>query len=264
MHGDKHRKRRGTAAGIWLIVVLALVLTPAGPIAGSDKKAWSPTPLTGEAGDLPKGRDVVKRAIDFVQTHDRLGFEALATYEVLQEDGQKLQFDMLQRVAFERSRRLYWVTLHDNGNTETAWCKDGTFTMVKQPANVWGRVNVPPALTDAVSRVANDYNVPVPFVDLFSGDAAELWLGEDVEWVHYIAEAWTDGQWTDHVAVRRPEVDVQLWFRQGDEPFLVKMAIVRTEAAGSGATNQAADFSSSGVVSALPKVVPAMTERQTL
>ena len=97
---------------------------------------------------------------------------------------------------------------------------------------MWGRVSVPPALSDAVSRFAHEYNVPVPFVDLLSGDVAELWLGEDVEWVDYIGEAWAEGQWTDHVALRTPSADVQLWFRKGDEPFPVKMAIVHTDEEG--------------------------------
>ena len=48
----------------------------------------------------------------------------------------------------------------------------------------------------------------------------------------YIGEAWADGQWTDCVALRGPGADVQLWFRQGDEPFPVKMAIVHTDEDG--------------------------------
>jgi hypothetical protein len=90
-------------------------------------------------------------------------------------------------------------------------------------------VEVPPALTAGVSRIAEDYDVPVPFVDLLSGEAEELWLGEDVEWVDYVGEAWAEGQWTDCVALRRPGADIQLWFRTGDEPFPVKMAIIHTE-----------------------------------
>lgn len=223
----------------WKAAVLAvMVLTwltacgqnqPAPAVEAVEHGVWSPPPLTGEVGDLPDAREVVRRAIDFIQSHDRLGFEVIATYEVLQESGQKLEFDMLQRVALEQPRRLYWVTLNDDATTETAWCEGGTFTMIRQPANVWGRVTVPPSLPEAISRITNEYGVSVPFVDLLSGDAAELWLGDGVEWVDYIGEAWAEGHWTDHVALRTPAADVQLWFRKGDEPFPVKMAIVRTD-----------------------------------
>ncbi len=251
------------ASGLPTLVVLALVLTPVGSIAVADQDPWSPTALTGEAGELPDGREVVQRAIDFMKSHDRVGFEVVSTYEVVQESGQKLQFGMLQRVAIQRPERIHWVTLHDNAATESAWCQDGTFTMIRQPANVWGRVDVPPTLSDAVSRIAHEYNVPVPFVDLLSGDAAELWLGEEVEWVNYIAEAWADGQWTDHVALRKPGVDVQLWFRKGAEPFPVKMAIVHTDEEGlPGFSARFREWSTRIPDGAIPKFVPPEGSRQ--
>jgi len=231
MIGDKHQTRHA-AAGLGVLILLILVVTPAGPTVAGDKQAWSPAPLTGEAGDLPDPRVVIQRALDFVQSHEKFGFEVLSTYEAVQESGQKLQFDMLQRVAIKRPDQLFWKTLHDDAATDSAWYKDGKFTLLRQPANVWGRVAVPSTLPEAMSSIAYEYKVPVPFADLLTGDAGELWLGEDVEWVNYIGEAWADGQWTDHVALRRPGVDIQIWFRQGDEPYPVKMAIVRTDEDG--------------------------------
>ncbi len=221
------------ARAIWALVALALALPrPGSSLAAANEAFRSPTALTGKAGELPNARDVVRRAIDFVESHDQLAFEALVTYEVVQENGQKLQFEMLQRVAIQRPARIHWVTLHDNAATETAWCSDGVFTLLREPANVWGRVDVSPTLSDAMLTISKEYGVAVPFVDLLSNNVGELWLGQDVEWVNYIGEAWVEGQWTDHVALRRPGVDVQLWFRKGDKPFPVKMSIVRTGDAG--------------------------------
>lgn len=232
MNGSELLRWRAIVGGICNLVVLALVLTPATSPAAAGDDFWSPPALTGEAGELPDGRDVIRRAIDFMDSHEQIAFEALVTYESLQENGQKLQFDMLQRVALRRPDRIHWVTLNDDATSETAWYRDGTFTLLKQPANLWGRVKVPPTLARAISTVSQEYNVVVPFVDLLSGDVGELWLGEEVEWVDYIAEAWAEGYWTDHVALRRPGVDVELWFRQGDEPFLVKMSFIHTDETG--------------------------------
>jgi len=263
MHGCKQYTRWEVAGQVWKPVVLALVLAWAGSIAVAQDALWSPPALTGEDGDLPEGRDVVRRAIEFVSSHQRLGFEVLATYEVAQQNGQKLTFDMLQRVAIQRPDRLYWVTLNDNATQETAWCQDGTFTMLREPENVWGRVKVPPTLSAAVSRIADEYDVAVPFVDLLSGDVSELWLGEEVERVDYIGEAWAEGQWTDHVALRRPSVDVQIWFRQGDEPFPVKMAIVHTDEKDlPGFSARFREWSTRIPDGAIPKFVPPEGSRQ--
>jgi hypothetical protein len=237
--------------------MLALALTPGAATAGTDERSWSPPALTGEVGDLPEGRDVVERAIDFMKSHDRVGFEAVSTYEAVQENGQKLQFTMLQRVVMQLPDRIFWTTLYDNAKIDMAWCKGGTFTMIKQPANIWARVKVPEALSDAVSRLSEEYKVDVPFVDLLSGDISELWLGEQVEYVRYIGEAWIDGHWTDHVALRRPGVDVQLWFRQGDQPFPMKMAIVHTDEEGKpGFWARFRKWSTQVPDSAIPKFEP--------
>ncbi len=256
MFGYGNHTRRGFAS-VWLLLVLSLMLTPACATADTDDGPWSPPALTGEAGELPEGRDVVKHAIDFMKSHSQFGFEAVATYEAVQENGQKLQFTMLHRVAVQHPDRIFWVTLYDNANTDTAWCKDGAFTLIKQPANVWGRVEVPQALSEAVSRISEEYKIVVPFVDLLSGDINELWLGEQVEYVDYIGEAWVEGQWTDHVALRRPGIDVQIWFRQGDQPFPVKLAIVRTEEEGKPAYwARFREWSTEVPDSTIPKFVP--------
>ena len=40
-----------------------------------------------------------------------------------------------------------------------------------------------------------------------------------------------DGRWTDHVAIRKPGTDSQIWVHQGD-PYPAKMAIVYTDEDG--------------------------------
>lgn len=258
MFGHRQRMRQGLAFGVWTLVMLTLTLMSGGSTAGTNNdESWSPPALTGSAGDLPEARDVIQRAIDFMKSHPRVGFEAVSTYEAVQENGQKLQFTMLQRVVLQLPDRIHWVTLFDHASTDTAWCKDGTFTLIKQPANVWASVKVPAALSVAVSRISEEYKIAVPFVDLLSGDISDLWLGEEVESVNYIGEAWVDGHWTDHVALRKPGVDVQIWFRQGDQPFPVRMAIVHTDEEGKpGYWARFRKWSTQVPDSAIPKFAP--------
>lgn len=224
---------------LFLIVLLLAASACQGPASGTDdgsasnaERHWAPPPLTDSAGELPEGRDILRRNIDFMQGHRQVAFHATVTYEVVQENGQKLHFDMLHRVAMQRPDRLFWVTLHDDATVDSAWCGDGEFTLLKQPANLWARIDVPLDLSDAVTRLSEEYRVAVPFVDLLSGDVAELWLGDDVLSVDYIGESWVEGWWTDHVAVRKPGVEFELWIRQGDEPFPAKIALVLTDEPG--------------------------------
>jgi len=213
--------------------------------------------LTGSIGELPEGRDILRRNIDFMQGHPQVSFRAMVTYEVVQENGQKLHFDMLHRVAVQRPDRLFWVTLQDDATVDSAWCGNGEFTLLKQPANLWGRIDVPLGLSEAVTRLSEEYKVAVPFVDLLSGDVAELWLGDEVLSVDYIGESWVDGWWTDHVSVRKPGVDFELWIRQGEEPFPVKMALVFTDEPGlPGHTARFRGWSTAIVEGSIPSFTP--------
>jgi len=190
---------------------------------------WTPPALVDEGWEEPDGREVIQRSIDFMKAQPQLLTEALVSYQAVQETGQALHFDLLQRLAVHQPDKLHWVTLNDDGSTDSAWFSDGRFTMLRQPANVWGQIDGPLTIAEMVDRIVDEYDMDVPFRDILAGDPADLWLSDDVTELWWVGEAWVEGYWTDHVAVRKPGADFELWVRQGDEPFLAKMAIVFTE-----------------------------------
>lgn len=214
-----------------LLLSLILMVLLGLPAMAGEISPWSPPSLPDPTDEVPDGRLIVQRAVDFISGQKDLAFEALVTYEAVQEDGQKLQFDMLQRVARRVPEKVFWMTLFDDASVQTAWCNSGEFTLLMQPANAWGKIKVPPTNEAAVLRLSEEYDIDVPFVDLLSGQAGELWLGEDVLSIEFVDPAWLDGWWTDHIAIRRPGIDFELWFRQGDEPYLMKIALVYTDQA---------------------------------
>jgi len=211
-----------------LLSVLAVLLIGCGAPAPVKDAAWVPSALPDDTGELPEAREIVQRMVDFMQGNQELAVEARVTYESVQESGQKLQFDMLQRVAMRKPNQLFWVTLRDDATQERAWYDEGRFRMIRQPANMWAEIFLPGGIASAVQELVSSYMVVVPFPDILSGDPNALWLGDDVTSIIYVGESWIGGQWTDHVAIRKPGVDFQIWV-QKDDPFPAKMAIVYTE-----------------------------------
>jgi len=197
----------------------------------TEEDLWTPPALADDVGEPPEGREVVQRMVDFMQGNQELAVEARVTYESVQESGQKLQFDMLQRVALRKPDQLHWVTLRDDGTVDEAWFDKGRFRMIRQPANVWAEIRLPGSIAEAVQKLVANYMIPVPFPDLLSRNSDDLWLGDDITSIWYVGEAWVDGRWTDHVAIRKPGADIQIWVQKGD-PFPAKMAIVYTEDEG--------------------------------
>lgn len=218
-------------ASLFLAVTASGLFAGCGAPAPAEDDEWLPSALADDAGDLPEGRDVVQRMVDFMRGHRELAFEARVTWESVQESGQKLHFDMLQRVAIRKPDQIFWVTLRDDATVDSAWYDNGRFSMIRQPDNIWGQIRIPGAIPEMVEELVDNYMVDVPFPDILGGDPQEVWLGDDVTSVWYVGEAWVNGRWTDHVAIRRPGADIEIWVQQGD-PFPAKLAIVFIEDEG--------------------------------
>jgi len=213
-----------------LSVLVALVIGCGAP-APTEDDVWTPPALADDVGEMPEGREVVQRMVDFMQGNQELAVEARVTYESVQESGQKLQFEMLQRVAMRKPDQLFWVTLRDDATVDRAFYDSGRFRVIREPANVWGEIRLPGEIPEAIQELVDNYLIVVPFPDILSVDPNDRRLSDEITSIWYVGEAWVNGRWTDHVAIRKPGADIQIWVQQGD-PFPAKMAIVYTEDEG--------------------------------
>ena len=149
----------------WAALFFAVAVS--GLLAGCDAPApaedneWLPAALADDAGDMPDGREVVQRMIDFMG-HEELAFEARVTWQSVQESGQKLHFDMLQRVAIRRPDQIFWVTLRDDATVDSAWYDNGRFSMIRQPDNIWGQIRIPGDIPEMVNELVDQYHDQAP------------------------------------------------------------------------------------------------------
>ena len=121
----------------------------------------------------------------------------------------------------------YEETIYDPG-ADKFLSKDEYLKLAKENPGYFIVVHLPPrkkwlpfwpTIPEMVNRLSDEYDLDVPFGDILASDLADLWLGEEVTEVWWVGEAWVEGYWTDHVALRRPGADIQLWFRTDAEPF---------------------------------------------
>ncbi len=226
----RHFMGGGSLLGTALLVLLLAGCS--GAQSSPPDAAWVPSPLDIEESPSSDAREVIRRMIGFTAAQQELVAEAFVTYEAVQDSGQKLHFDLLQRMALRRPDKLVWKTLRDDSSVDTAWFSNGRFTLHKQPADLWAQVEAPDNIVDLVTFLDEEYAVSVPFRDLIGGKAEELWLSDEVTSVLYVGEAWVEGGWSEHVAVRKPGFDFEIWVRKGPEPFLSKLTIAFTDAPG--------------------------------
>jgi hypothetical protein len=204
-----------------------LLLAVAALGSGCQQDGGTPVafPTAPDEQDPLAPEELLTQMATFMATHNDYSFEALVTYQSLQESGQTLHFDMIHHVAVSQPDRLFWTTLNDDARSDHAWYSDGRFAMLKQPDNIYGQVDVPNTIIEMIDVVTNDYGMIVPFSDLLaSGD--EPVFRQDLLDSDYVGLAWVEGGWSHHLAFRNELVDYELWVQAEGDPVPLRLAII--------------------------------------
>jgi len=205
---------------VWLLFV-ALALASGCQQDGGSPVAITPAP---EEQDPLEPEELLTRMAAFMATHNDYSFEAIVTYQSLQETGQTLHFDMIQRVAVSQPDRLYWETVNDDAQSDNAWFNAGQFSMIKQPDNIYGQIEVPDTISEMIDVLVNEYGVIVPFSDLLKKTGESVFL-QDLQDSDYVGLAWVEGVWSHHLALRNEIVDFEVWMQAEGDPIPQKLAI---------------------------------------
>jgi len=214
--------------GIAAMLVVSLIglsgCSSKGATDGGPEFAMPTDPPAGD-GRLPTADEVLEGMVAFMASQQNLSVDAHATYEVLQDSGQLLTFDSVQYLDLSRPDRLAWTTVRDDATVDEVWFADGVFTMLKHSDNIYGRVeDLPTEITEAVDVLVDEYTIFVPFSDLISGHAKQVFLEKSDSKV-YVGEAWIRGRWTHHLALRSGDFDIELWVSADGDPVPLRMGI---------------------------------------
>lgn len=215
-------------AVVFSALMVGLLLTLACGAANApdgDSSFVLPTEPPSGGGPMPTAEAVLEDMVALMGSQQDLSVEAFVTYEVLQDSGQLLSFNTVQYLDMRRPNRLAWTTVRDDATVDDVWFEDGLFTMLKHPENYYGRVeDLPTEMTAAVDILEDEYGIFVPFSDLISGHALQIYL-EDSDSRMYVGEAWIRGQWTHHLALRGGDFDVELWVSAEGDTVPLRMGI---------------------------------------
>jgi hypothetical protein len=184
-----------------------------------------PTDPPSGAGPIPTAEEVLEGMVSLMESQQDLAVESYVTYEVLQSSGQLLSFNTVRYVDMRRPNLLAWTTVRDDATADEVWLANGILTMLKHPENIYGQIeDLPSEIAEAVDVLVDDNGIFVPFSDLISGRARQVFLDESDSKV-YVGEAWIRGQWTHHLALRGGDFDIELWVSAVGDPVPLRMAI---------------------------------------
>ena len=144
--------------------------------------------------------------------------------EVVEIDGQKLQYNGSGSVAVERPGKLRFTRKGAFVDAELTF--DGkTISIYSRKANVYAQLESPgPTIDDAVEEVRAATGFDAAGADLFAADSYAV-LTEDTTKGVYVSSDPIGGVECDHLAFRNPRVDWQVWVKKGEQPLPLKYVI---------------------------------------
>lgn len=194
-----------------LLVALLLLAAP----TGAEQAATSDVD--------PEALAILQRATARITAAQGLRVQARALYDVVQEDGLKLQFGRRGDLRLRRPDRVALVRDQDDGSTRHAYYDGQTFTVFDVEPNVYGQYAVPATIDETLDFLELELGATLPFADLLYNDLSHL--GENASAAAVVGESRV-GDWVcDQLVFRGEDLDWQVWVERGEEPVLRKLLV---------------------------------------
>ena len=97
-------------------------------------------------------------------------------------------------------------------------------TIYTRSRNFYGQIEIPGGAKDALDYAVNEMGIDLPMLDFVSGNVAERMLTDATD-VMYLGKSLIRGIEYEHVVIRTPEIDIQLWIAAEGRPLPGKMSL---------------------------------------
>lgn len=192
-----------------LVVSLAMALAVTSADAGESQIA-APAPVVD-----PHATGIVQRMAERLATAERFSVGGEIAWDVVQADGQTLEFGAARELVLQRPDHLLVdLDLHEGGKRRLLF--DGKEVVFQDlQDDVYAIHPFTGSVDDMAAFAADRLGIPVALSELLSPDLPQQ-LGAHLRSASYVGESTIDGVVCDHVAVRNEIGGMQLWIGRDD------------------------------------------------
>lgn len=203
------------------LVILALFLiSPLLAIPSHSQQTSS----TGQSQSEQQAMAVLKRMADFLSQTQRFGVTMDIGFDVVQDNGQKIEFGETRNVLLSRPDLLRIETTKRDGQKSELVFNGKEIMLYYAKENVYATEPKPGTVDQAIAYFVNDLGMRLPLAELLDSNAAKV-LSAQVREAAYVEQSSIGGVPCDQIALRGDQVDAQLWVAQGDQPLPQRIVI---------------------------------------
>lgn len=177
-----------------------------------------------EAAIEPEAMDALRRMADTLAQTQRFSVTIRASYDVVQETGEKVEFGERRVLTLSRPDKLRVESQESDGKrTEVTF--DGKAITVFNPAeNVYAQIEKTGSVDDAVRYLAQELRVRLPLALLLVSTLPDE-LEQRLESLAYVERDTLTAEPSDHLVGQTGDVDFQVWIATGDKPLPQRITI---------------------------------------
>jgi hypothetical protein len=165
----------------------------------------------------------LEEAITFLEGMERFEIKGTAIFDVVQESGQRLQFEKKIRLVQQRPDKLYAEQLRDDGEIRKLWYDGSQVSILNVGKNAYTQFRTPATIDGMLDMLEGLLKEPYPLADMLYSDLSFLLdLPNDAV---YVGSSSVAGVSCTHLAFRNANIDWQLWVEQSATPFIRKVVI---------------------------------------
>jgi hypothetical protein len=175
--------------------------------------------------------EILTRMTDFIAAAPAFTLVADTGHEVLQKNGQLLEFGSLLTLAIQRPSQGNGRFDSRAGDSVTTILDGEAIWVYSAKENIYDTTQQTGDIETSLDILAKQLDAPRQLFDFFSKDLTASLTGA-VKSGYYVGESMISGVLCDHLALRGEEKDVQMWIARGDEPVPRRIVITHREIDG--------------------------------
>ncbi|MCW2239160.1 DUF2092 domain-containing protein [Azospirillum canadense] len=222
---------------LWPVLGVSLLLSPAWaagqpPSSGTPMATQQATAPAAEppkaGGDAPVidsgAMNTLKRMADTLAQAKGFRVTIRSNYDVVQDTGETIEFGERRTVTLTRPDALRVEAQQSDGKTTLVSYDGKAITVFNPDRNVYGQVDEPGSVDDAIHSMVQDLQVRVPLA-LLLVTTLPAELDQRIQALDYVERDTLTPVPTDHLAARTEDADFQVWIAGEGTPLPQRITI---------------------------------------
>ncbi len=200
----------------WMVFMLfasASVVAPA--------NAQAPE-VTASAED--SALSILKRTLNLLGNQKQFSFTAELGFDVVQDDGQKIEFGARRRLIIQRPDRIRVESQERNGQKLQMTYNGREISFFSARENKYAIKPKTGTLDDFLNLLVEELEVEIPLAQVGYKDFPEI-IMEKIDTGFIVGESTVAGILCDHLTFRNDQTDFQIWIRKSGDPLPVRWVI---------------------------------------